>query len=154
LDTLDLAEQEGRKNKMVEKQIQPMEMKRKEFTYRGNSIEDLKALDVREFAGLLKSNEKRTVLRQSDEIQKFIVRAQGKIEKGKLVKTHSRYLVIVPRMIGMRIGIYNGKEYANVDIIPEMIGHRFGEFAITRNKVKHGSAGVGATRSSASKSVK
>jgi len=132
----------------------PMEIKKKEFMYRGQSIEDLKALDVREFASLLKSNEKRTVLRQSDEIQKFIVRAQGKMEKKKNIKTHARYLVITPRMIGMRIGIYNGKEYANVDIIPEMIGHRFGEFAITRNKVKHGSAGVGATRSSASRAVK
>ena len=138
----------------MEEAVKPMEMKKKEFMYRGNSIDDLKVLDVREFASLLKSNEKRTVLRQSDEIQKFIVRAQKKIEKGKQIKTHSRYLVIVPRMVGMRIGIYNGKEYANIDIVPEMIGHRFGEFAITRNKVKHGSAGVGATRSSASRSVK
>jgi len=138
----------------MEEQVKPMEMKKKEFMYRGKFIDDLKGLDVREFASLLKSNEKRTVLRQSDEIQKFIVRAQKKIEKGKQIKTHSRYLVIVPKMVGMRIGIYNGKEYANIDIIPEMIGHRFGEFAITRNKVKHGSAGVGATRSSASRSVK
>jgi small subunit ribosomal protein S19 len=35
-----------------------------------------------------------------------------------------------------------------VDLQPEMIGHRFGEFAPTRSKVTHGSAGVGATRSS------
>jgi ribosomal protein S19 len=49
---------------------------------------------------------------------------------------------------------YNGKTFLPVDIIAEMLGHRLGEFSPTRTKVKHGSAGVGATRSSASRSVK
>jgi small subunit ribosomal protein S19 len=35
-----------------------------------------------------------------------------------------------------------------------MLGHRFGEFSLTRNKVKHSSAGVGATKGSKSKSKK
>ena len=57
-------------------------------------------------------------------------------------------------MVGMRINVYSGKAFIPVDIIPEMLGHRLGEFSPTRTKVKHGSAGVGATRSSASRSVK
>jgi small subunit ribosomal protein S19 len=57
-------------------------------------------------------------------------------------------------MVGMRISVYNGKTFVPIDIEGEMIGHRLGEFSVTRNKVKHGSAGVGATRSSASRSVK
>ena len=48
------------------------EFKKKEFKYRGKTIEELKQLDIREFAKLLKSNEKRTALRQTDEIQRFI----------------------------------------------------------------------------------
>jgi len=38
--------------------------------------------------------------------------------------------------------------------MPEMIGHRLGEFVITRQKVKHGSAGIGSTKSSMAKATK
>jgi small subunit ribosomal protein S19 len=130
------------------------EIKKKEFTYRGKSIEELKEMEIREFAKLLKSNEKRTALRQTDEIQKFILKCNKKMQKNKFVKTHSRHLIIVPRMVGLKIGVYNGKTFVPVQITGEMLGHRLGEFSVTRTKVKHGSAGVGATRSSASRSVK
>jgi small subunit ribosomal protein S19 len=129
-------------------------LRKKEFTYRGKTLEELKQMEIREFAKLLKSNEKRTALRQSDEIQKFILRGNKKIKKNKQIKTHSRYLIIVPQMIGMKINIHNGKSFFLVEITQEMLGHRFGEFALTRSKVKHGTAGVGATRSSSSMSVK
>jgi len=132
----------------------PIELRKKEFLYRGKTINELKELDIREFAKLLKSNEKRTALRQSDEIQKFILRANKKITKKKNIKTHSRDLIIVPRMIGMKIQIHDGKQFVPIQIENEMIGHRLGEFAATRMKVKHGAAGIGATRSSASQSVK
>ena len=57
-------------------------------------------------------------------------------------------------MIGLRILIHNGNRYLPIEIMGEMLGHRLGEFATTRTKVKHGTAGVGATRGSASMSVK
>lgn len=57
-------------------------------------------------------------------------------------------MIILPEMIGIAIEVHNGKEFVNVELQPEMIGHRFGEFAPTRSRVNHGSAGVGATRSS------
>lgn len=63
-------------------------------------------------------------------------------------------MIIVPKMVGMRINIHNGKEFVPIDIIFEMLGHRLGEFSVTRSRVKHGAAGIGATRSSASQSVK
>jgi small subunit ribosomal protein S19 len=129
-------------------------LKKKEFTYRGKLMEELKQLDTREFAELLKSNEKRTVLKQYDELQRFILRCNKKILNNKLIRTHSRDLVIVPRMIGFKINIHNGKEFFPVEIVAEMLGHRLGEFSATRQKVKHGAAGIGATRSSASMSVK
>ena len=130
------------------------ELRKKEFLYRGKNIQELKELDIREFAKLLKSNEKRTALRQSDEIQKFILMANKKITKKKNIKTHSRDLIIVPRMIGMKIQIHDGRQFVPIQIENEMIGHRLGEFAATRTKVKHGAAGIGATRSSASQRVK
>ena len=64
------------------------------------------------------------------------------------VRTHHRDIIIFPEMIGKSIEVYNGKTFVAVEVQPEMIGHRFGEFAPTRPKVSHGSAGVGATRSS------
>ena len=132
----------------------PDQFKKKEFRYRGKSLEELKEMEIREFAKLIKSNEKRTLLRQSDEVQHFLLRANKKMLKNKSIKTHSRHLIIVPKMVGMKIGIHSGNNFTQVQIEPEMLGHRLGEFSITRNKVKHGSAGVGATRSSASRSVK
>ncbi|MEK6872547.1 MAG: 30S ribosomal protein S19 [Nanoarchaeota archaeon] len=133
---------------------QTFEIKKKEFTYRGNTLEELKKMDIREFAKLLKSNEKRTILRQYDKIQKFVIRCDKKIENKKLIRTHLRSLIIVPQLIGMKIHIHNGKTFVPIQIEKEMLGHRLGEFSVTRSKVKHGAAGIGATRSSASKSVK
>jgi len=128
--------------------------KKKEFTFRGKTIEELKQMEIREFANLLKSNEKRTLLRQTDKIQSFILKCNKKTQGKKPIKTHSRYLIIVPQMIGLRILIHNGNRYLPIEIMGEMLGHRLGEFATTRTKVKHGTAGVGATRGSASMSVK
>ena len=51
-------------------------------------------------------------------------------------------------MVGKVIFVHNGKEFVRVEIKPEMIGHRLGEFAKTRKFEKHSGPGVGATRSS------
>lgn len=65
-----------------------------------------------------------------------------------LVKTHNRNMLVLPEMVDRTIGVYNGKEFLQVTILPEMIGHYLGEFALTRHSVKHTGPGVGATRSS------
>ncbi|MBA7516333.1 hypothetical protein ES705_08381 [subsurface metagenome] len=64
------------------------------------------------------------------------------------VKTHLRDAIVLPEMVGKKIGIHSGKSFEYVEIKTEMIGHYLGEFALTRKKVLHGAAGVGATRSS------
>ena len=126
----------------------------KEFTFRGQSLEELQKLETREFAKLLGSREKRSVLRRFEVIENFISRNKDKVEKGKMFRTHLRHLIVVPRMVGMSIAVHNGKEFMSIKIIPEMLGHRLGEFAPTRKKVEHGSPGIGATKSSAAASVK
>ena len=129
-----------------------MELKKKEFTYKGMTIEELKKLEVREFAKYVRSRERRNILRNFHEIEKFINRAREK--KKNNIRTHKRDLVIVPQMIGMKISIYNGHNFIPVEIVGEMLGHKFGEFSPTRTRVKHGRAGVGATKGSKSKSKK
>lgn len=122
--------------------------------FRGKTIDELKPLDVREFAKMLKSRQRRAVLRNPQSIDNFVKRCEKEVSKGKQIKTHLRELVIVPRLVGMTICIHNGKEYFPLKITEEMLGHRLGEFSITRKKVQHGAPGIGATKSSASMSVK
>ena len=131
-----------------------MEVTKKQFTFKGKTIEELKNLDVREFSKLLKSKDRRCVLRNFQEIEKFVSRAKTKLDKKKIIKTHKRNLIIVPDMVGMKIQIHKGNGYTQTEIIGEMLGHKLGEFAPTRNKVKHGKVGVGATKGSKSKSKK
>ena len=131
-----------------------MEISRREKLFRGKTIEELKKLDTREFSKLLKSRARRAVMRNFNVIEHFVMRSEKKEAKNKPIKTHLRELVIVPALVGKTIKIHNGKEFFAVKIVEEMLGHRLGEFAMTRKFVKHGAAGVGATKSSASLSVK
>ncbi len=131
-----------------------MESEQKEETYRGKKIEELKQMDIREFAKYLTSRARRSVLRNFQEIEEFLKKCKKKIEKNKPIKTHKRHLIVVPQMIGMKIGIHNGKTFIFTEITKDMLGHRLGEFSPTRAKVKHGSAGVGATKGTKFKSKK
>merc|ERR1712169_133036 len=69
-------------------------------------------------------------------------------EKPDPVKTHLRDMIVVPEMIGSVIAIYSGKEFNQVEIKPEMVGHYLAEFSISYKPVKHGRPGIGATNSS------
>ena len=129
-------------------------MKKKETLYKGKTIEELKALETREFAQFVDSRARRTILRQFREIENFVSRANKKLSKGKTIKTHHRDLVVVPKMVGMKLQIYNGKTFVPTEVVIEMLGHKFGEFAPTRTRVKHGSAGVGSTKGTKSKAKK
>jgi len=131
-----------------------MEIKKKEFTYRGKSLEELKGLDVREFAKYLESRSRRAALRQFQDIENFISRCKKKESKDKKIKTHKRHIIIAPQMVGMKIQIHNGNKFLPIEITGEMLGHRLGEFAPTRNRVKHGKTGMGATKGSKNKSKK
>ena len=115
-----------------------VEVRKRELKFKGKTTEELQTLDVREFAKLLRSRQRRTVLRNFQEHENFVKRVQGKLAKGKKsVKTHRRDLVIVPELIGVRLQIYNGREFIPCDVTIEMLGHKFGEFAPTRVKAKH-----------------
>ena len=61
-----------------------------------------------------------------------------KIGDPTVVKTWSRDSQISPEMIGFTFGVHNGKDFIPVRITEEMIGHRLGEFSLTRKFVRHG----------------
>ncbi len=116
-----------------------------EFTYRGKTVDELKSLTIEEFSCLLPSRERRSINRSFETMYRKLF---DDIISGKEVRTHYRMFIVLPGCIGKTISIYDGKKFVPIIIQPEMVGHRIGEFAPTRQKVSHGSAGVGATRSS------
>jgi len=120
----------------------------KELFYRGKNLEELKKLDAREVAKYLPSRSKRSVLRNFQKIEMFIKRCETTIASKKKVRTHLREIVILPKMVGMTLGVYNGKSFNDITIVHKMIGHRLGEFSLTRSKVSHGKPGIGSTKSS------
>jgi small subunit ribosomal protein S19 len=125
-----------------------IEFKKKEFAYRGLSLEDLQKLTLEELMPLLPSRTRRTLKRGLTVKQNKLLSDIEKANPGDPIRTHCRDMIILPNFVGHTINIHNGKEFQRVDIQPDMIGHYLGEFAITRQKVKHTGPGVGATRSS------
>ncbi len=58
--------------------------------------------------------------------------------KTGVIKTWSRASQISPEMIGFIFGVHNGKNHIEVLVTEDMVGHRLGEFSLTRKFVKHG----------------
>ena len=126
----------------------------KDFMYRGHTLDSLLAMSMDEFINLLPSRQRRSLQRGLTPEQRILLeklreaREAAKAGKDVTIKTHVRDLIILPEMVGMKILVHNGKEFMPVDIKPEMIGHYLGEFAITNKPVRHGTPGIGASRSS------
>lgn len=127
-------------------------MAKKEFTYRGKTLEELKNLSLNELAELLPARQRRLIKRGLTEQQKILMKKMK--ENDDNIKTHCRDAIVLPEMIGKKIKIYSGKEFIQIMIVEDMIGHYLGEFVLTRHRVEHSAPGIGATRSSAALSVK
>ncbi|KKM87580.1 hypothetical protein LCGC14_1267400 [marine sediment metagenome] len=142
------------KSDKVEELDTKAELDRLRFKYRGFTLEDLKKMNMDQFIQLLPARARRSLRRGLPPRQKKLLerlrRAYRAKKRGKdlLTRTHVRDMIIFPEMVGLKIGVYNGKVFGIVEIKPEMIGHYLGEFSLTRRRVQHGSPGIGATRSS------
>jgi small subunit ribosomal protein S19 len=126
----------------------------KEFMYRGHDLSSLQGMSMDEFINLLPSRQRRSLQRGLTPEQRILLEkmreAQEAARKGEdaTIKTHVRDMVILPEMVGAKVAVHNGKEFVPMEIRPEMIGHYLGEFAITNKPVRHGTPGIGASRSS------
>lgn len=125
-----------------------LEIRKKEFKYRGLTLSELQDLSLEELIPLLPARARRSLKRGLTVEQKKLLEDIRQAEKGELIKTHCRDMIILPEFIEHKIAIHNGNEFKQIEIKPEMIGHYLGEFALTRKKVEHTGPGVGATRSS------
>lgn len=126
----------------------------KEFMYRGLTLSQLQNMSMDEFINLLPARQRRSLHRGLQPEQRILLekvrRSKENLKKGgsSNVKTHVRNMIILPEMVGMIMHVHNGRDFVQVEIKPEMIGHYLGEFAVTNKPVRHGTPGIGASRSS------
>jgi len=133
------------------------------YTYRGKTLDDLKSMELKDFVELLPSLRRRYVTRNFgvkhvhliNKLKKAREAVQGQAGiRPPVVRTHLRSMVVLPEFVDNVIGIYNGKEFVEVQVKPEMIGHVLADFSMPKKVVRHSKAGVGATRSSSATSLK
>ena len=66
------------------------------------------------------------------------VLANSAVNKKSVIKTWSRASMITPDFVGQTIAVHNGRQFIPVFITENMVGHKLGEFALTRNYRGHG----------------
>lgn len=126
------------------------------FTFRGKTEEEWKGIPVDKYLPYLRSAERRAVRRMGYEYKALCAKADEARKSGstKTIKTHTREAVILPSWLGLKFGVYNGKEYREFEIKAEHLGHRLGEFSHTTKHVVHSAPGIRATRGSKFLAVK
>lgn len=72
-----------------------------------------------------------------DSLMKRILEMNKKGEK-KVIKTWSRSSTIFPQMVGHTIAVHDGRKHVPVYITEDMVGHKLGEFVLTRTFRGHG----------------
>ena len=124
----------------------------KKFRYRGKSLEELLNMPMDDFIKLLPARQRRSLRKGFTPSERTLIEKIRKIRRDskadKPIKTHVRSLVILPEMVGLKFAVYNGKQFVEFQVVPEMIGHYLGEFSIPIQKVEHGEPGLKATISS------
>ena len=72
--------------------------------------------------------------------EKLVKKVDAAIRSGKktVIKTWSRSSTIMPQMVGLTIGVHDGRRHVPIYINENMVGHKLGEFAPTRMFRGHG----------------
>ncbi len=71
--------------------------------------------------------------------ERVIKKIDGKTPKETgVIKTWARACTITPEMIGFTFAVHNGKDFIDVFVSEEMVGHKLGEFSPTRRFARHG----------------
>ena len=121
--------------------------RKKEFTYQGLPLDKLQELEFDDFISLVPSRQRRSFKRGVSREQAKLINDSNQ-KPNKVLRTHRREMIIIPQFVGGKFAVYNGREFVDIDVLPEMIGLYFGELAPTRTSPTHTGPGVGATKSS------
>merc|ERR1712232_1151180 len=132
-----MAEEEQRKKRTFKK-----------YSYRGVDLDKLLDMSNQDLMELFRSRQRRKfsrgIKRAPITLLKKLRKAKRETaygEKPEPIKTHLRNMVIVPEMVGSVVGVYNGKQFINVEVKPDMISHYLAEFSITYKPIRHGRGG-------------
>jgi len=122
----------------------------KKFQYRGVELDKLLDLSNTDLMELMCARQRRKFSRGISRAPTTLLKKLRAAKKGvpygekpPAVKTHLRNMVIVPEMIGCIVGVYNGKQFINAEVKPEMIGTYLAEYSITYKPIRHGRPGLG-----------
>lgn len=74
-----------------------------------------------------------------DHLIKWVGRARSGQHKGP-IKTWSRRSTVVPEFVGLTFAVHNGRKFVPVFVSEDMVGHKLGEFSITRTFNAHAGA--------------
>lgn len=77
-------------------------------------------------------------LKKGPYIDERLLEKVKKAKSGEVVKTWSRACVVIPEFIGFIFGVHNGKEFVQVKVTENMVGHKLGEFSPTTKFSRHG----------------
>ena len=69
-------------------------------------------------------------------LEKKVIKAKETQDK-KPIKTWSRSSMITPDMVGLNIAVHNGRQHVPIFILEDMVGHKLGEFVLTRTFKMH-----------------
>eukprot|EP00418_Pyrodinium_bahamense_P018198 CAMPEP_0179123636 /NCGR_PEP_ID=MMETSP0796-20121207/58395_1 /TAXON_ID=73915 /ORGANISM="Pyrodinium bahamense, Strain pbaha01" /LENGTH=113 /DNA_ID=CAMNT_0020822279 /DNA_START=74 /DNA_END=412 /DNA_ORIENTATION=+ len=101
----------------------------RKYSYRGVDLDKLLDMSNQDLMELFRARQRRKfsrgIKRAPIALLKKLRKAKRETaygEKPEAVKTHLRNMVIVPEMIGSVVGVFNGKQFINVEVKPEMIG--------------------------------
>ena len=122
--------------------------RKREFTLHGLTLPRLQELTLEELGKVLTARARRSIRRGFNEEQRRFLEHLKTSDPAQVVRTHCRDVLVLPQHVGRRVAVHTGKEFKEIEVRPEMIGHYYGEFALTRRFEKHSGPGVGATRSS------
>lgn len=69
-----------------------------------------------------------------------LMKKVGELKAGDktVIKTWARSSTITPAMVGFTFGVHNGREFVQVRVEENMVGHKLGEFSHTRKFTRHG----------------
>jgi small subunit ribosomal protein S19 len=79
-------------------------------------------------------------LKKGPYVHPSILKKLAKLKAGDqtVIKTWARSSTITPQMVGFTFAVHNGKDFIQVRIVENMVGHKLGEFSPTRKFVRHG----------------
>lgn len=79
-------------------------------------------------------------LKKGPYVDPRVLKKMAAVKPGEktVIKTYSRSCAITPEMVGFTFGVHNGKIFVEVFVTEDMVGHRLGEFSLTRKFYRHG----------------